>query len=363
MAITARATRWGAAGDFTTAPEISQIFGEIVGLWLAEQWRAMGAPGQVRLVELGPGRGTLMADLLRALRVLPECRAAVSLHLVETGPVLRAAQKATLARFHPDIAPTWHDTLDTVPDGPTLLVANEFFDALPIRQWLRHDGVWHERRIGLADTGGFAFVHGAPGPLPPVPFPADAGDGEIFETCEPGLAIGRTIGTRLARREGAALLADYGHAASACGETLQAVRAHRYAPRAGGSGQRGSDGACRFRRPRHGAAPGRRRDLGTGHPGQLPPRQRRRPARRGAGARQGSGRGFGRPPRRNPLARPGGNGQAVQDAGGVLARLAAPCRMLNGARLSSLPLPVLTDPALAGLDGVRHGFFTREGGG
>ncbi len=215
----------GAAGDFTTAPEISQVFGEIIGLWLVDQWQQMGVPDPVQLVELGPGRGTLMADLLRAMALLPAARAAIRLHLVETSPVLRARQAETLRRFHPDIAPSWHDTLDTVPPGPLLLVANEFFDALPIRQFQAQDGVWHERLIGL-DGDGFAFKLG---PVVALPVPP-ATDGAIFETAEPGQAIARSIGARLKAAPGAALLIDYGHGRTAVGETLQAVRAHRYAP-------------------------------------------------------------------------------------------------------------------------------------
>ena len=215
---------FGRAGDFITAPEISQIFGEILGLYCAEQWRRMGAPAEVALVELGPGRGTLAADMLRAMKILPGCREAMRLHLIETSPVLRARQQATLA----DAAPRWHDTIETVPPGPTLLVANEFFDALPIRQWLRRDGAWHERLVALDDADGLIFRAGPPG-LPPQPPPGDAPEGAIFETCAPALAIAAAIGRRLAAAPGAAVLIDYGHGASGFGETLQAVRAHRFA--------------------------------------------------------------------------------------------------------------------------------------
>jgi NADH dehydrogenase [ubiquinone] 1 alpha subcomplex assembly factor 7 len=213
----------GRAGDFITAPEISQIFGEILGLWCAEAWRRMGAPDTVALVELGPGRGTLMADMLRAMKILPGCRAAVRPHLVETSPVLRARQQATLA----DAEARWHDSLDSVPRGPMLLVANEFFDALPIRQWLKRDGVWHERLVALDDAGDFDFEAGPPAMPPACP---DAPDGAIFESCEPAREIATAIGRRLAHAPGAALLIDYGHGVTAPGETLQAVRAHRFAP-------------------------------------------------------------------------------------------------------------------------------------
>lgn len=218
----------GAQGDFTTAPEISQIFGEIIGLWCADQWQRLGAPDPVQLVELGPGRGTLMADLLRALAVLPAARAAVRVHLVETSPVLRQAQAALLRSRHPDIEPSWHDCLGTVPPGPLLLVANEFFDALPIRQWQRSGGRWRERLVGLDDTGKLSFTLG-PGAAPPLLSPP-AEDGAIFETAEPGWSVGRAIGHRLAQAAGAALIVDYGHAPTSIGETLQAVRAHHPVP-------------------------------------------------------------------------------------------------------------------------------------
>ena len=218
----------GAAGDFTTAPEISQVFGEIIGLWCADQWQQIGCPDPVQLVELGPGRGTLMADLLRALAVLPPCRAAIRLHLVETSPVLRRRQQETLQTRHPDVTPTWHDGFDTVPTGPLLLVANEFFDALPIQQWQCRAGIWHERQVGLDGEGGFAFTLG-PAATPPVA-PPPAAEGAIFETAGPALAIATAIGRRLTADPGAALIIDYGHLHSAAGETLQAVRAHRYAP-------------------------------------------------------------------------------------------------------------------------------------
>ena len=219
----------GADGDFTTAPEISQVFGEILGLWAADQWQRLGSPQPLRLIELGPGRGTLMADMLRALKVLPALRRAVEVHLVETSPALRARQAETLKRFHPDLAPHWHETLEQVPPGPMLLVANEFFDALPIRQWQRDGTGWRERLVGLDDGGRFAFLAGPPG-VPPVEPPAEAPDGALFETCEPGLAIAAEIGRRLAAAPGAAILIDYGHGRTAAGDTLQALKAHAYAP-------------------------------------------------------------------------------------------------------------------------------------
>jgi SAM-dependent MidA family methyltransferase len=218
----------GAAGDFTTAPEISQVFGEILGLWGADQWQRLGGPLPLRLVELGPGRGTLMADLLRALKVLPALRQAVEVHFVETSPALRTAQAQTLRHLHPDLTPQWHDRLEQVPAGPMLLVANEFFDALPIRQWLRDGRRWRERQVGLDGSGALAFVAGPVG-VPPLE-PLVATDGDLFETCEPALAIAGEIGRRLAAAPGAAVLIDYGHGRSAVGDTLQALKGHAYAP-------------------------------------------------------------------------------------------------------------------------------------
>ncbi|MEE8332282.1 MAG: class I SAM-dependent methyltransferase, partial [Alphaproteobacteria bacterium] len=132
-----------------TAPEISQVFGEMIGLWCAETWRQAGAPERVNLVELGPGRGTMMADMLRASRALPDFAVALRVHLVETSPVLRARQAEALSGH--DII--WHDSVDTVPSGPLLLVANEFLDALPVDQYVRETDGWHERHVGLDEAG------------------------------------------------------------------------------------------------------------------------------------------------------------------------------------------------------------------
>jgi NADH dehydrogenase [ubiquinone] 1 alpha subcomplex assembly factor 7 len=216
----------GARGDFITAPEISQIFGELIGLWCAELWQRMGAPDPVNLVELGPGRGTLMADALRAVAVAPSFRRALRLHLVERSRPLRAAQARTLGAA----APCWHDDVATLPAGPLLLVANEFLDALPIRQLQRMKAGWHERRIGLAADGtALAFVlDPAPSLLAAnLPFAsADAQAGAIAEISPAVLALGRELGARLAAEGGAALFIDYGYYPSACGDTLQAVRRH-----------------------------------------------------------------------------------------------------------------------------------------
>lgn len=146
---------FGADGDFTTAPEISQIFGELIGLWAASVWQAMGAPTSLRLIELGPGRGTLMQDMLRAARALPGFHAALSVHLVETSPVLRERQGKTLAAS--GVTPQWHERIDQALEGPVIVVANEFLDALPLDQFVRTPEGWRERLVGLDGEGLLAF--------------------------------------------------------------------------------------------------------------------------------------------------------------------------------------------------------------
>lgn len=212
----------GAAGDFTTAPEISQMFGEMIGLWLAVVWQGMGSPSRLILAEAGPGRGTLMADILRAAGMVPGFRAAVELHLVETSPALRAKQAETLK----DANPLWHDDLAALPaDAPLLLVANEFLDALPVQQYVRDADGWRQRLVGLEGEA-FAFVSGRPAE---IKAPA-ATMGDIFEINQAARDAVAQIGRRLASQGGAALLIDYGHGATAAGDTLQAVRRHAFAP-------------------------------------------------------------------------------------------------------------------------------------
>lgn len=216
----------GAAGDFVTAPEISQMFGEIIGLWCVAVWQTMGAPNPFNLVELGPGRGTLMADLLRAARLMPDFGAAADVHLVETSLPLRRAQRAALG----DRRVRWHDAFSEVPRAPTLLIANEFFDALPIRQFEHVGGDWHERLIDHGDDG-FEFVTGPP--VPPDVVPAGlraAQDGAVAESCPAGCALAAEIGRHVAGDGGAALVIDYGPSRSGHGDSLQAVRGHRYQP-------------------------------------------------------------------------------------------------------------------------------------
>ena len=215
----------GRDGDFITAPEISQMFGEMIGLAMVQSWMDQGSPPAFALVELGPGRGTLMADLLRAASVVPAFRAAADLHLVEASPVLRAAQ----ARALPGWAPVWHDRLDDLPEMPLFLVANEFFDALPIRQFLRVEGGWRERQVIVDDDGRLAFALSAPARYEALARRHDETvPGMVVETCAPGQAIAAEVAARIAAFGGAALFIDYGNWRSR-GDTFQAMRHHGFA--------------------------------------------------------------------------------------------------------------------------------------
>jgi NADH dehydrogenase [ubiquinone] 1 alpha subcomplex assembly factor 7 len=214
----------GAAGDFTTAPEISQMFGELIGLWAIELWRLMGAPRRLRLVELGPGRGTLMADLLRAARLRPAFLDAIAVELVEASPVLRETQREKLAGLPVPIV--WRERFSDVPEGPALVIANEFLDALPVRQFVRTERGWCERLVGLDETGGLAFGL-APEPMAGLQRGGRAGD--VLEWPKAALDAVSDIARRLASADGAALIIDYGYEGPAFGDTLQAVKGHAYA--------------------------------------------------------------------------------------------------------------------------------------
>lgn len=215
----------GAKGDFTTAPEISQIFGELIGAWLATQWMEAGKSGMA-LVELGPGHGTLMADILRATRKIPEFHDALSVHMVETSPTLKQIQWGKLAGAHINLH--WHDGLDTVPDRPLLLVANEFFDALPIRQYMHTPKGWRERMVALDKEGKLEFRYVAT--KPPAALKKLPVSNSIYEYSEPSIEVMEMIGTRLKQRGGAALIIDYGYTGGTRGDTLQAVKAHNFHP-------------------------------------------------------------------------------------------------------------------------------------
>lgn len=220
----------GQAGDFTTSPEISQMFGELLGLWAADMWMKLGSPEKFTLAELGPGRGTLMADALRATARVPGFAKGATIALIETSPVLRSVQRKNVP-----LAQHFND-VKALPDGPLIVLANEFFDALPIRQFVRQSGQWHERAVTLArettgDVPKFVFTV-----LPDVIDPAylphalkDAKEGDIAETCPAGQNIAHHISARFARAPGAAVFIDYGHAHSGIGDTLQALHNHQYA--------------------------------------------------------------------------------------------------------------------------------------
>ncbi|WP_374433793.1 class I SAM-dependent methyltransferase [Tabrizicola sp.] len=212
---------FGAAGDFTTAPEISQMFGELLGLALAQAWLDRGAPAPFTLAELGPGRGTLMADILRATRGVPGFHAAARLVLVEASPRLREVQAATLSGH----APNWADRIDELPNGPLFLIANEFLDALPIRQFQHGPQGWQERLVGLRDE---ALTFGLSAPLSQVPdTPAfrNAPEGALVEDNLPARISVAEVSARIARHGGVAYWIDYGGWRSK-GDTLQALRRH-----------------------------------------------------------------------------------------------------------------------------------------
>jgi len=258
---------FGRAGDFITAPEISQMFGELIGLWLVQCWRDQGSQAPARLVELGPGRGTLMADALRAARVAPDFLTAVEVVLVEASPTLREIQRQKLLPFveisppHPALSPTggegnshtslappggegwgegerrpklrWTDRLDASLAGrPLFLIANEFFDALPVRQYVKTERGWCERMVTADAEGRLAFAL-APVPAKGLAVPearGEAENGAVYEISPAATAFAEEIAGLVVAQGGAALIVDYGHAGTGFGDTLQAVKKHKFAP-------------------------------------------------------------------------------------------------------------------------------------
>ena len=213
---------FGRAGDFITAPEISQMFGELLGLWLAQVWLDQGSRSRIVLAEIGPGRGTLMADVLRVIRKVPGMADAAEVHLVEASAALRARQRETLK----SVEVHWHDNLSDLPEGPLYLLANEFFDALPIHQFERAASGWSERQVGLRE-GRLAPGLSAPAPLAALEHRLpDTQPGQIVELCPALPQIAGEIGARLAQYGGAALIIDYGDWRS-LGDTFQALTDHR----------------------------------------------------------------------------------------------------------------------------------------
>ncbi len=215
---------FGAEGDFVTAPDISQMFGELIGLWAVEVWHGLGRPAPFRLVELGPGRGTLIADALRAAKVTPDFGAALDLHLVETSEILRRHQERALLPC--GVAAHWHAGIEDVPEGPMIAIANEFFDCLPVRHYVSDAGFWRERLIGLDSEGRLGFGLAAE---PELGLGAAAEAGEIMELGIAAARVMREIADRIVAQGGALLVIDYGYDDAPRGETLQGLRRHRYA--------------------------------------------------------------------------------------------------------------------------------------
>jgi len=219
----------GADGDFITAPEVSQIFGELLGLWAVAVWQSMGEPKPVIVAELGPGRGTLMADALRAWRSVPRFLESVQVAMVETSPLLREVQQTAL---HGAEAPIlWCDQLADVPIGASIVIANEFVDALPVRQLVWRDGAWRERCVSIDPRGGFAFCEGRPVPdenLKHAAHTLSVPDGSILEIRPAGNTLISGLAARAREAPLAALILDYGHEETACGDTLQTVSRHRF---------------------------------------------------------------------------------------------------------------------------------------
>jgi NADH dehydrogenase [ubiquinone] 1 alpha subcomplex assembly factor 7 len=217
----------GAGGDFITAPEISQMFGELIGLWMAAVWQQMGAPENVRIIELGPGRGTLMIDALRAAKTVRNFYTAIVLHLVEISPKLQAVQQQRLEGLGEPVL--WHPALADVPGGPSIIIANEFIDALPVHQAIKQADGWHERVVEVAPDGKLV-VGAARDPLPhfDATLPRElrqSPEGSIYEWRADAIAL--ELGRRT-RSDGVALIIDYGHVRQGLGQTLQAVAGHSY---------------------------------------------------------------------------------------------------------------------------------------
>ena len=213
----------GGEGDFITAPEVNQIFGELIGLWALEGWRAMGSPAPFTLAEFGPGRGTLMADALRAARLVPDFEAAAQLALVETSPALRARQAALLGGHDP----VWYEHVAQLPPGPLIAMANEFLDALPLHQFQFQCGHWHERMVADDGNSGFAFAL-APEPTP-LQIVATPQEGFVVELAPAREALVQDLARRLVDQGGLVLVIDYGPQMSGFGDTFQAVSGHRFA--------------------------------------------------------------------------------------------------------------------------------------
>ena len=214
----------GESGDFITAPEISQMFGELIGLWCVAVWRAVGEPRPLLLAELGPGRGSLMADALRAARIAPDFLGAIDLNLVETSEVLAACQRVSLQESR--VAARWHKTAEELPSGPAIIVANEFFDCLPVRHFVRGPEGWHERLVGLDGEGRLCF---GLAPDAELGLAAPGEPGQVIEAGHAGARLMARLAARIAAQGGVLLVIDFGYDSPLRGETLQAVKQHRFA--------------------------------------------------------------------------------------------------------------------------------------
>ncbi len=217
---------FGTKGDFVTAPEVSQVFGELIGLWCVTAWQQLGEPRLFNLVECGPGRGTLMSDALRTVaEIAPKFARSADIHLLERSPARRQEQEKTLAAY--DV--TWLDTLENLPEGPSIFVANEFLDALPVRQYVKTADGWCERLVDIKDQ---AFVFGCASEPVPVADGAfdDAAPDTLLEVSDAVTAFVTDVAERCMNAPGIALMIDYGHTRSSTGETLQAVKDHKFHP-------------------------------------------------------------------------------------------------------------------------------------
>ena len=226
----------GAAGDFITAPEVSQMFGELLGIWMLSLWQQQGCPSPFQLVELGPGRGTLMRDMIRAISSNEAAGKALAIHLVDISPTLKAQQAETLrtgmmgtGTMGASWPITWHDDIGTLPQAPLFIIANEFFDSLPIHQWVFHEKAWHERVVGLDKDGNLAFGLGPLRDLDQAPTQQSPENGAIVEHCPMAEAIIADLATHIGKHGGAGLIIDYGYDKPGYGDTLQALSRHAYA--------------------------------------------------------------------------------------------------------------------------------------
>jgi SAM-dependent MidA family methyltransferase len=219
----------GKHGDFITAPEISQMFGELIGLWGAVIWQKIGAPKKINLVEMGPGRGTLIADALRAISTIPSFSSAIDIHIIETSPILERRQKRNLKALNFNIK--WHKSFIDVPDGPLIFIANELFDVLPIQQFVKLTNNWVERKVGCNAMGQLTWIQDRNCVISKELIPQQffrSKLGSVFELSQVGIELVSNITKSVVKFGGAALIIDYGHIESGIGDTLQAVKNHNY---------------------------------------------------------------------------------------------------------------------------------------